>query len=224
MPRNRRNFKKKTFRKRRKKKTRKFPKIPLGFPQTQLLRLKYADTFRLDPGLATVGQYAFRCNSIQDPDLTGVGHQPRFHDQWALIYKQYSVIGSKITIKPYGPTNWEDQATSVYGIMMGDASALAGTIDWVDLSEQPRLMGKYRSMKPDVTMCPSITRRFSRKKLMKRGYDEGTVCDFGANPTAERFYVCWMISPDGVNTAPVDFTVNIEYIVLVSALKDVSES
>lgn len=36
---------------------------------------------------------------MYDPDLTGTGHQPTGHDQWANFYKRYLVFGSKCKIK-----------------------------------------------------------------------------------------------------------------------------
>ncbi len=36
-------------------------------------------------------QYEFRLNSIYDPNLTGTGHQPYMHDQFATMYGRYRV-------------------------------------------------------------------------------------------------------------------------------------
>lgn len=38
--------------------------------------------------------YQYR-SSIFDPDFTGVGHQPLFHDQLAVLYERYRVYGIK---------------------------------------------------------------------------------------------------------------------------------
>jgi len=51
----------------------------------------YADTKTITPG-AKRGVHVFKMNSIFDPDYTGGGHQPAFHDRWALLYKHYRVL------------------------------------------------------------------------------------------------------------------------------------
>jgi hypothetical protein len=41
-------------------------------------------------------EQAFLLNSIFDPDYTGVGHQPYYHDQLQAIYGQYIVTAAEI--------------------------------------------------------------------------------------------------------------------------------
>lgn len=56
-------------------------------------------------GDGLVSTYQFKAGSIYDPNKTnstpaaGTNHQPYGHDQWALLYRTYRVIGSKITVK-----------------------------------------------------------------------------------------------------------------------------
>jgi len=70
------------------------------FPDTRLVRHKYGDTILLAgggaPGLPT--SWSFRANSMYDPDYTGVGHQPMFHDEMAAQYRYYTVMRSWITV------------------------------------------------------------------------------------------------------------------------------
>ena len=46
----------------------------------------------------TIQDYVFRMNSIFDPDFTGTGHQPLWHDTYSTIYETYRVLGAKLTI------------------------------------------------------------------------------------------------------------------------------
>jgi len=65
--------------------------------QRQIVKMNYGDTITLTGGgLGQSATYQFRANSIQDPDFTGIGHQPLSHDQWAPFYNHYSVISSRI--------------------------------------------------------------------------------------------------------------------------------
>jgi len=47
----------------------------------------------INSGSVATSVHVFRTNSIFDPDLTGGGLQPRYHDQWAAMYNKYRVNG-----------------------------------------------------------------------------------------------------------------------------------
>ena len=64
-----------------------------------LTKLNYSELFAITyAGFGTPGIYQFRVNSIFDPNLTGVGHQPLGHDQLGLIYQRYRVRGMSYNI------------------------------------------------------------------------------------------------------------------------------
>ncbi len=46
-------------------------------------------------------------NSLFDPDLTGIGHQPLGFDNWAVFFSRYRVIGCNVNVKL---TNTSDYA------------------------------------------------------------------------------------------------------------------
>lgn len=59
---------------------------------TQDCVLRYHETFTINPGVGgTPGVYVFRANSCFDPNLTGVGHQPRGFDQLMALYQFIAV-------------------------------------------------------------------------------------------------------------------------------------
>lgn len=47
----------------------------------------------------TGSEYAWRLNSLYDPDFTGVGHQPLGFDQMVLFYNNYTVYKVNMTVK-----------------------------------------------------------------------------------------------------------------------------
>lgn len=55
-------------------------------------RLTYCDTKTIFPGSSSA-KHTFMLNSIFDPDVTGVGHQPAFRDEWNSLYSTYRVTG-----------------------------------------------------------------------------------------------------------------------------------
>lgn len=60
-------------------------------PDGEIVHLKYYETFVMDVVAGAPQIYAFRLNSLFDPNLTGVGHQPNGRDQLALLYGKYIV-------------------------------------------------------------------------------------------------------------------------------------
>jgi len=65
-------------------------------PKTKMVSLKYSGTFTLGDGTGSLAHY-INCNSMFDPDHTGIGHQPLGFDQWMTFYHHYEVYSSKIT-------------------------------------------------------------------------------------------------------------------------------
>lgn len=196
---------------------------PIGFPLKRLVRLKYSDTIRLDPGLSTADFSTFHCNSLFDPDYSGGGHQPRAMDQWGVFYKKYTVLSSKITVKVFGPTTFEDIGTLAWGICKTTENVMPAN-SWVEIAEQPTLFGKYAMTADSVSRNHSMTRYFSLKKDLNRNPTDDYSALFTANPAKMMNYIVWCISPNGLDGAGVDFTVNIEYIAMLTDLKDIPQS
>lgn len=68
-------------------------------PQSITVKLIYQDTMLL--ALANTNIFAFqelRANSLYDIDLTGTGHQPTGFDQYSLLFNNYQVKASKISV------------------------------------------------------------------------------------------------------------------------------
>lgn len=97
--------------------------MPLG--GTQKVILRYSDYFQLNPGVAgSPGFYCFSLNGCYDPNITGVGHQPRGFDQLMTMYDHYTVIGATVELYIHAastaPTGGRvvscvtDTATSIY--------------------------------------------------------------------------------------------------------------
>lgn len=73
----------------------KFLKMPV--PDRIFTKLRYAEFFDLAPqqaGTPGMVSYSFR-SSLFDPNYTGLGHQPLWHDQLQAMYGRYRVIGMK---------------------------------------------------------------------------------------------------------------------------------
>lgn len=72
------------------------------FPQTMFAQHKYVEDFAFaaDNLTGLMGSdYAFRLNSLYDPNFTGTGHQPQGFDQMTPLYGRYTVYKVRISIR-----------------------------------------------------------------------------------------------------------------------------
>jgi len=74
-----------------------------GFPDRMITKLRYVDNLELTANAGVVAANVFRLNSCFDPDLSGVGHQPMYYDQFAGAvgsgpYSRYRVVSAKINV------------------------------------------------------------------------------------------------------------------------------
>jgi len=106
------SIKKVTFKKRRARrssKSRRFSRtlsrrrpttynINVGIGLSKKVRLTYHEEigFACSSGLNLT--HKFNVAGIFDPDVTGIGHQPYGHDQWATLYKHYFVNSADVTV------------------------------------------------------------------------------------------------------------------------------
>lgn len=60
--------------------------------------------------LATPVHYSYRCNSVYDPNYTGIGHQPYLYDQYKQFYENVTVLRSKITVTFIGDSETSDDS------------------------------------------------------------------------------------------------------------------
>lgn len=78
------------------------------FPPRRNYKLTYTQNypFAADGVLTNVFgvENVFSLNSLFDPDITAVGHQPYGFDQLTLLYRKYKVYGVTITVRFSDPT------------------------------------------------------------------------------------------------------------------------
>lgn len=71
------------------------------WPLKKTCQLVYTE--KVDVGVTTGrGVYTFSANGLYDPNITGTGHQPLYFDQLMALYNHYTVIRSRIEVRPFG--------------------------------------------------------------------------------------------------------------------------
>lgn len=93
-------FRKKGYRKRRYAPAAAIGKtIATPLPRMMKITHRYADSGNMTVTAGVPARWAYSCNSLFDPDSTGVGVQPQAFDQLGALYNHYVVIGSRIIVR-----------------------------------------------------------------------------------------------------------------------------
>lgn len=194
-----------------------------GFPDNIVTIIRYEDIYGLSfnnsaPAVAT---RTFRMNSINDPDQTGAGHQPLYHDTYASIYQKYTVLGSKLratfvpNTNPSGP--W------VIGVLTEGDASISATI--TTLLENSNAVS---DMIPGPIGGPSkkmLTGTYSPERDLGTSADDDTVgASFGSNPSLQWYGSIFAYDMSGSGTNYIEVKVEIEYCVRVRGLLDVAGS
>ena len=69
-----------------------------GFPKSIITKLRYCDIYSMSSTSGAVVRQVMSANGVYDPDVSGVGHQCLYGDNYGNIYTNYVVLGSKITV------------------------------------------------------------------------------------------------------------------------------
>lgn len=220
---------KRRFKKRRfyKKKTSEKPNVTLiknpsngGFPKSMFTRLKYVWNGSLNPGVAGANStQLFRCNSMYDPDYTGVGNQPRGFDQWMDIYNHYYVKRSKIIVTFH---NGDNQFEVNCGIALrDDASTEPVALEYQEQDSVHAMLGRVGSSHNHKTLTKYYNFSKSNYVPYTQEQNKGTAT---SNPTELQFFHLWCGSPWGQDSANAYVTATIYYDVLFTELADILQS
>lgn len=187
------------------------------FPAQMQAKLRYSETITLDPNLGVPAHNLFRCNSIFDPNYTGVGHQPYGHDTYQLIYNHYNVVSATITMTP---TSSFSNANGMYGISITDDVSVQA--DYNTIREVKTT--KFATLNTTRT-ADSLTNYYSQKQVFRKGNNFDTQAIFGNNPGEGQFFHCWFEGSGPTDDpAGVDFVITITYVVNMWELRDLGQS
>jgi len=182
------------------------------FPAQATAILRYNTTITISPDAGLAGAYLFRCNSIFDPDYTGVGHQPYGHDQYDRIYNHYKVNYSTIVLTPV--INGE----GMFGCTITDDPTINVGFDTVKEIKNTNMKAMGANGVPD-----KVTQYYNKNQVFTPASD-GIGANFGANPSEQAFFHVWFTAKDSTSTPTLILNVSIAYNVTMSELKDLGSS
>ncbi len=191
---------------------RRYRKRKSGFARKSLLgnklaiKFKYVDRISLNPGATgATAVNVFSANGLFDPDITGVGHQPRGFDEIMPLYQHYTVISAKITVSGKGM----DSTSGTIGVQLSDATTVQTGQGYL---ESRNRAWRSTSINSDTT---TVSKTFSAKKFLGRPHplseDDLRGTD-AANPTEGAFFhVFYQVNDTAVDATLSTFRVMIEY-------------
>lgn len=192
------------------------PRIQRGltpFPKTRKVSLRYVTNIEMDASAGATTSYAFRANDCYDPDYSGTGNQPYYFDQLMAMYNKFTVLGSKITITPFGAVNvgeyvivglYKDNDTSARTANLVESMEAPGT-KWIGVgnaAQNPRKLSLTYS-----------ARKTHGKNPIANPELAGTA---SASPTDQDFFRIFCGCPTSTtNPGAVTVNVVIKYTVLL---------
>ena len=178
--------------------------------------LYYTDVIALNPGVASITNHVYQCNSLYDPDVSGIGHQFYLRDTMDTLYNSYRILESTITVTPI-----IDDTTPVlpafWGVFMDTDSTLSyseGTAVIEAQSKGKRRWGLHNGVQSTMygNHDHSLTAKFdAATDLCPEGYNN--IVDQGASPSGtdfSRYFQIWCSSINGNDPGEVLFLVSLK--------------
>lgn len=186
-----------------------------AFPAKMLVSMRYGDIIDLDPAAGGQATHTFKANGIFDPDSTGVGHQPRGFDQWMTAYKNFAVIGSKITAK-FASNASTSTIDTLLSITCDNTSVPSGAIGMLEAAtSKPSI--SWEVFAPGNNEPVTLSQTFSHKKWFGKDYYEDQYAgSSSADPNELCFYNLSAQAMGAVdNPANINVAVQIDYLVML---------
>lgn len=182
----------------------------LNGPAYKVVRMKYSEQVTILTDISLISNYFFSANSIFDPNVTGGGHQPLGHDEYANFFNHYCVLGAKISVTGINKDTGDGMILAV-----GRRPSPTGSTSMAEALEQNGC--KYTTLEAHPGQPKTVSLGFSAKKEFsgRSPTSDGALrATFGANPS-ERTYFCVSIGQQtyGAYGGTAALNVHIEYIV-----------
>jgi len=189
-------------------------KSDYGFPDNFKTRLRYCETGSFAAASGANNSNTFRFNSIYDPNLSGIGHQPMYHDTLALVYGKYRVTKAVFTVKfamssPPSLTGAVNYAPTTVGVICSNSSSFVSTSADQRMEQNDnstKILGAKGSGS-DIVTCRQTY--YPGRDLGNGTTDDSGAGSFGNNPA--QVYHAHIFKIDQNATTDIQWYVTIEY-------------
>lgn len=177
-----------------------------AMPDTLFCKLKYSDIKNM-VNVAGSGSLIFSMNSLFDPDVTGVGHQPLGFDEWGAFYSHYEVLASRIRIDPQATTG----VNPIEIVLYPSRQQVIQTMSTA--REQP--YGKKSNYTSSTgAQFASVINYMKVKKFEGRSTNSiNFAADTSVSPATQFYWILQARDANGGDISPVTWQVDIVYYV-----------
>ena len=172
--------------------------------------------------------HVFSANGMFDPDITGVGHQPRGFDEVMALFDHYTVISSTMSATFLSVLNvgvLVDTKDQMVGISLRDQAAEQTTAE--DIMEDRAIsfagISAFRGAVP-----VRRSKSFSPKAFLGISHPMSEVAVRGnaaANPVEQAYFHVWAAPQNGIdNAGAVQVSIDIIYTAVFTEPKNPGES
>lgn len=193
---------------------------PLGYSKT--VKMKYSESKEVSFSSGTVGLFRIRANGLNDPDQSGIGHQPYGYDQIATYFSRYVVESAKIKVRCCSLSASGTARPIIYGVRLDADLSTTNTFP-NDMIEDPLTNYKVNNgnaynqgynVNQAVTKSFSTKRFFNIKDLKDQNYSR-LAADTSSDPADEAYFT---VMVGGLNASDVSsfdpalVTIEVEYV------------
>lgn len=211
-------YKKRSYRRRkpkRKMRRKKYsvPRAPLA--KKLYTKLRYSDSFSLDPPAATAVARVWRANGMYDPDQTTVGHQPRGFDQLMALYEHFTVIGCKLTVTFAQQATGTDTANVVGVSLRSSNTAITSLNDHMEYQYQKhRIVNSQNGDGVQTIIYQCNPNKFlGRSKPLSDPDLKGSA---SSDPTEQAYFHIFAAGLDGANGGLCNVNATIDYLCVLT--------
>jgi len=210
-------------------------KVRGPFPSVYNTNLIYGDAITCSSISGSLSVSTYRLNSMYDPDMTNLGHAPRYlktlcgADAGTCPYEQYLVKGARYNVK-FVNTNSSGASIGYVAcrVRSGTSDALTAA-DFQALQEMPNTQFKIIQTHDGAGNIQTLSGKVSIAKVLgvKDILDlEEARMTYSSNPgSTESVYLDVMYYPlDGLSSASIKAIVDLTYFVQFTELNKVAQS
>lgn len=198
------------------------PRMPVssGMPSVLRTKMRYCEEILLGATSGGAVGHLFSCNSIHDPNFSGVGHQPYGHDEFSNFYTYYTVRRAWITVHAHvGGT------TAPTTVVVQRTDSTSGTVSPLTrYCEAPGSTFGTLSGKEGSPTGLTLKQSFDLGRDTGDRDDDSYKGAFGASPSDQMYFRIGAQPIDGTSNISIPVLVTITYDVELSVRKTLSES
>lgn len=202
------------------------PRIRGPIPNSMIVNMDYHEVGTKTAVIQASG-YAvlnvWNSNSIFDPNQTGAGHQPRFHDEWARLYRKYYVRKCTMTMRVHTTTGTNDSGGYMFVERKGanDVTKIAINVNLQNLLEQQKSSNGKVTVRRFGAMGGGRSKWITHKMTTIPAFDiEGRdksdmTATFGSNPSRLTNIITMWTFPQRSADLTFFFEVDLKYEVIL---------